>query len=128
MKLKNFYLMAAIGLAFIGWLATEARADDFYKGKTIRFIVGYAPGGGYDTYTRAIARHISKFIPGQPATVVENMEGAGSLLAANYLYNKADPDGLTVGNFNSGMVTQQALGSKGVRFDARKFGWIGSPV
>ena len=128
MKLKNFYLMAAIGLAFIGWLATEARADDFYKGKTIRFIVGYAPGGGYDTYTRAIARHISKFIPGQPATVVENMEGAGSLLAANYLYNKADPDGLTVGNFNSGMVTQQGLGSKGVRFDARKFGWVGAPV
>ena len=128
MKLKDFYLMAAMGLALIGLLATEARADDFYKGKTIRFIVGYAPGGGYDTYTRAIARHIPKFIPGQPATVVENMEGAGSLLAANYLYNKADPDGLTIGNFNSGMVTQQALGSKGVRFDARKFGWIGSPV
>ena len=128
MKLKDFYLMAAMGLALIGWLTREARADDFYKGKTIRFIVGYAPGGGYDTYTRAIARHISKFIPGHPATVVENMEGAGSLLAANYLYNKADPDGLTVGNFNSGMVTQQALGSKGVRFDARKFGWIGAPV
>jgi tripartite-type tricarboxylate transporter receptor subunit TctC len=104
------------------------RADDFYKGKTIRFIVGYAPGGGYDTYTRALARHIGKFIPGNPATVVENMEGAGSLLAANYMFNKADADGLTVGNFNSGMVTQQALGSRGVRFDARKFGWIGSPV
>jgi tripartite-type tricarboxylate transporter receptor subunit TctC len=56
------------------------------------------------------------------------MEGAGSLLAANYMFNKADADGLTVGNFNSGMVTQQALGSRGVRFDARKFGWIGSPV
>jgi tripartite-type tricarboxylate transporter receptor subunit TctC len=104
------------------------RADDFYKGKSIRFIVGYAPGGGYDTYTRALARHIGKFIPGNPATVVENMEGAGSLLAANYMFNKADADGLTVGNFNSGMVTQQALGSRGVRFDARKFGWIGSPV
>ena len=128
MKPKDFYLMAAMGLALIGLLPREARADDFYKGKNIRFIVGYAPGGGYDTYTRAIARHISKFIPGHPATVVENMEGAGSLLAANYLYNKADADGLTVGNFNSGMVTQQALGSKGVRFDARKFVWIGSAL
>jgi tripartite-type tricarboxylate transporter receptor subunit TctC len=123
-----FYLVAAMGWALIGTSPSAARADEFYKGKTIRFIVGYAPGGGYDTYTRAIARHISKFIPGHPATVVENMEGAGSLLAANYLYNKADPDGLTVGNFNSGMVTQQALGSKGVRFEARQFGWIGAPV
>jgi tripartite-type tricarboxylate transporter receptor subunit TctC len=128
MKLKDFYLMATMGLALIGLLSTEARANDFYKGKTIRFIVGYAPGGGYDTYTRAIARHIGKRIPGNPSTVVENMEGAGSLLAANYMFNKAEADGLTVGNFNSGMVTQQALGSKAVRFDARKFGWIGAPV
>jgi tripartite-type tricarboxylate transporter receptor subunit TctC len=106
----------------------QVTADDFYKGKTIRFIVGYAPGGGYDTYTRAIARHIGKFIPGNPSAVVENMEGAGSLLAANYMFNKAEADGLVVGNFNSGMVTQQALESKGVRFEARKFGWIGAPV
>jgi tripartite-type tricarboxylate transporter receptor subunit TctC len=108
--------------------ALIADADDFYKGKTIRFIVGYAPGGGYDTYTRAIARHIGNHIPGNPSAVVENMEGAGSLLAANYMFNKARADGLTVGDFNSGMVTQQALGSQGVRFDARKFGWIGAPV
>ncbi|MGB7946814.1 MAG: tripartite tricarboxylate transporter substrate-binding protein [Candidatus Binatia bacterium] len=105
-----------------------AAGDDFYNGKSLRFIVGYAPGGGYDTYTRAIARHIGRFIPGNPSAVVENMEGAGSLLAANYMFNKADPDGLTVGNFNSGMVTQQALGSRGVRFDGHKFGWIGAPV
>ncbi|HXF76401.1 MAG TPA: tripartite tricarboxylate transporter substrate-binding protein [Methylomirabilota bacterium] len=117
---------AGLGLSLIsGWSA--AAAEEFYKGKTIRFIVGYAPGGGYDTYTRAIARHIGKHIPGHPAAVVENMEGAGSLLAANYMFNKAEPDGLTIGNFNSGMVTQQALGSRGVRFDARKFGWIGAP-
>ena len=68
----------------------DASAEDFYKGKTIRFIVGYAPGGGYDTYTRAIARHIGKHIPGNPSAVVDNMEGAGSLLAANYMFNKAD--------------------------------------
>jgi tripartite-type tricarboxylate transporter receptor subunit TctC len=106
---------------------SPSHAEDFYKGKTLRFIVGYAPGGGYDTYTRAVARHIGKYIPGNPSVVVENMEGAGSLLAANYLFNKAEPDGLTVGDFNSGMVTQQALSAKGIRFDARKFGWIGAP-
>jgi tripartite-type tricarboxylate transporter receptor subunit TctC len=103
-------------------------AQDFYKGKTIRFIVGYGPGGGYDNYTRLIARHIGKHIPGNPNYVVENMEGAGSLLAANYIYNRAEPDGLTVGNWNSGMVLLQALGGKGIRFDAGKFGWIGAPL
>jgi tripartite-type tricarboxylate transporter receptor subunit TctC len=115
------------GLFFVVTLPT-AGADEFYQGKTIRFVVGYAPGGGYDTYTRAIARHMGQFIPGHPAIVVENMEGAGSLLAANYIYNKADADGLNVGNFNSGMVTQQALDARGIRFDARKFGWVGAPV
>jgi tripartite-type tricarboxylate transporter receptor subunit TctC len=102
-------------------------ADEFYKGKTVRFVVGYAPGGGYDTYTRAVARYIGGRIPGNPSIVVENMEGAGSLLAANYMFNKAEPDGLTVGNFNSGMVTQQALDARGIRFDAQKFGWVGAP-
>jgi tripartite-type tricarboxylate transporter receptor subunit TctC len=129
MKTTYFHLIVlALGLALIGTYPTAASADDFYKEKTIRFIVGYAPGGGYDTYTRASARRIGNHIPGNPAAVVENMEGAGSLLAANYMFSKAEPDGLTVGNFNSGMVTQQALGSRGVRFDARKFGWIGAPV
>lgn len=120
-------LGSAIGIVLLGFTMRVVAADDFYKGKTIRFIVGYAPGGGYDTYTRAIARHIGKHIPGNPSAVVENMEGAGSLLAANYMFNKADADGLIVGNFNSGMVTQQALNAKGVRFDARKFGWVGAP-
>jgi tripartite-type tricarboxylate transporter receptor subunit TctC len=83
MKLKHFYLMAGMASALIGFLTIDASANDFYKGKTIRFIVGYAPGGGYDTYTRAIARHIGRFIPGHPTSIVENMEGAGSLLAAN---------------------------------------------
>lgn len=127
--MKKFSVPIAIivSLVFLG-AAPKAFADGFYEGKTIRFIVGYAPGGGYDTYTRLTARHINKYIPGNPTTVVDNMEGAGSLLAANYLYSKAEPDGLTVGNWNSGMITQQALGQKGVRFDGRKFGWIGAPT
>jgi tripartite-type tricarboxylate transporter receptor subunit TctC len=126
---KYVPLALALGFALICLASLRpVAADEFYKGKTLRFIVGYAPGGGYDTYTRAVARYIGRHIPGNPSIVVENMEGAGSLLAANYMFNKAEADGLTVGNFNSGMVTQQALGSRGVRFDGRKFGWIGAPV
>ena len=102
-------------------------AQDFFKDKTIRFIVGQAAGGGYDSYTRTIARHIGKHIPGNPTAVVENMTGAGSLVAANYLYNNAKPDGLTIANWNSAFVLNQALGDSNVKFDARKFGWIGAP-
>jgi tripartite-type tricarboxylate transporter receptor subunit TctC len=124
---KKIGLPVAIIVALAFLSVSGASADEFYKGKTIRFIVGYAPGGGYDTYTRAIARHIGNHIPGNPATVVDNMEGAGSLLAANYMFSKVAGDGLTVVVFNSGMVTQQALGSRGIQFDARKFGWVGAP-
>ena len=102
-------------------------AQDFYKDKIIRFIVGQAAGGGYDTYTRTIARHMIKHIPGHPAITVENMTGAGSLVAANYIYSNAKPDGLTIANWNSAFVLNQALGDPNVRFDARKFGWIGAP-
>ena len=105
-----------------------ALAQDFYKDKTIRFIVGQAAGGGYDTYTRTIARYMGKYIPGSPTTVVDNMTGAGSLVAANYLYNNAKPDGLTIGNWNSALVFNQAMGDVNVKFDARKFGWIGAPT
>ncbi|MBI2364341.1 MAG: hypothetical protein HYV01_04965 [Deltaproteobacteria bacterium] len=115
-----------VGLVFFS-IPPKATANNFYEDKTIRFIVGFAAGGGYDTYTRAVARHISKHIPGSPATVVENMDGAGSMIAANTLYRNTEPDGLTVGIFNSALVLRQALGDRSVRFDASKFGWIGTP-
>ena len=102
-------------------------AQEFYQDKTIRFIVGQAAGGGYDTYTRTIARFIGKHIPGTPTTIVDNMTGAGSLVAANYIYNNARPDGLTVGNWNAALVFNQAMGDVNVKFDARKFGWVGAP-
>ncbi len=104
-----------------------ALAQDFYKDKTIRFIVGQAAGGGYDTYTRTIARYIGKYIPGGPTTVVDNMTGAGSLVAANYIFNNAKPDGLAIANWNSALVFNQAMGDKNVKFDARRFGWLGAP-
>ena len=106
----------------------QLSADDFYKGKTIRFVVGLAPGGGYDLSARTVGRHIGKHIPGNPTIIVENMTGAGSLIAANYTYNSGKPDGLFVGIWNSALVLRQALGDKAMRFDARKFGWVGAPT
>jgi len=117
-------MVLLFALTFAG---SVAYAEDFYKGKTIRFIVGQAPGGGYDTYVRTIARHISKHIPGNPANSVENMEGAGSLISANYVYRQAKADGLTVVNFNNSLVLQNALGDPRIKIDFRKLGWIGAP-
>ena len=128
MKTAFFYFfIVALGFAVIGGYSTGTRAEDFYKGKTIRFVVGYPPGGGYDTYARAVARYFGRHVPGNPSTVVENMDGASSLVSANHLYNKAEPDGLTVGSWNANLIMQQALNGRGIRFDARKFGWIGAP-
>ena len=99
-----YLIVLAIGLAIVVGGSTSALADDFYKGKTIRFVVGYAPGGGYDTYTRAVVRHMGKHLPGNPTPIVQNMTGGGSLIAANYIYKRAKPDGLTVGIWNSGIL------------------------
>lgn len=85
-------------------------AAPFYEGKTIRIIVGTSPGGGYDTYTRLIARHFSNHIPGKPAIIVDNMPGAGGLVSANHLFKVAKPDGLTIGHFVGGQFLQQLLG------------------
>ena len=102
--------------------------QDFYKGKTIRIIVGFAAGGGFDVYARTIARHMPKHLPGNPSMIVDNMTGAGSRLAANYLYKASAPDGLTIGNFIGSLLLQQILGDQGIEFDGRKFEWLGAPV
>ena len=108
--------------------AGAATPADFYQGKTIRIIVGLAAGGGYDLYARTLARHLGKHIPGNPAVVVENMTGAGSIIAANYLYKVARPDGLTMGHYLGGIALQQLLGKSGIEFDALKFKYIGVPA
>jgi len=100
----------------------------FYQGKTVRIIVGGSAGGGYDTYTRAIARHLGKHVSGNPTFVVENMTGAGSLIAANHVYKVARPDGLTIGHFIGGLILQHVLGKPGIEFDARKFEYLGVPA
>ena len=103
-------------------------AAPFYEGKAIRIIVGTAPGGGYDTYTRLIARHFSRYIPGNPTIIVDNMPGAGGLVSANHLFKVAKPDGLTMGHFVGGQFLQQLLGKPGIEFDALKFEYVGVPA
>lgn len=103
-------------------------ATPFYEGKAIRIIVGTAPGGGYDTYTRLIGRHFGKYIPGNPTVIIDNMPGAGGLVSANHLFKVAKPDGLTIGHFVGGQFLQQLLGKPGIEFDALKFEYIGVPA
>lgn len=122
-------MRAGAALALLCGLSGNAwSAEDFAKGKTLRFIVGASPGGGYDTYTRTAARHISKHFPGNPTPVVQNLTGAGGLIVANYLYNKVKPDGLTVGVWNNVFLLHEALGSRRVNFKGRNYGWVGAPV
>jgi tripartite-type tricarboxylate transporter receptor subunit TctC len=98
----------------------------FYQGKTIRLIVGFTPGGLYDQYARILSRFMRKHIPGNPEIIVQNMPGAGSLVASNYIYGVAKPDGLTLGMVSSGVYLDQLLGKQEVTYDVRKFVWIGS--
>ena len=117
------------GLIVLAGLCVHAvHAQSFYTGKTVRLIVGASAGGGLDTYARAVARHLGKHIPGNPVVIVENMTGAGGLVAANHLSRVARPDGLTVGHFLGSLLLGQALGQPGIEFDARKFEYVGAAV
>jgi tripartite-type tricarboxylate transporter receptor subunit TctC len=129
MKNKLIRLFAAsIALAAFAPLAVTLAADDeFYRGKVIRVVVGFSAGGGFDTYARLVARYMGKYIPGGPTMVVENMTGAGSLIAANHIYKVARPDGLTIGSFNGNQILGQLVGAQGINFDARKMKWMGAP-
>ena len=118
------------GLAFVTIGAVATRADDvadFYRGKQIDIVVGSAPGGGYDIYTRLLAQHMPKFVPGNPVINVRYMPGAASLRATNYLYASAPKDGTVIGTFGRDMAVIGLLGGNpNVQFDARKFTWLGS--
>ena len=104
----------------------QGQDSAFYKDKTIRIIVGFTSGGLYDQYARLLARHMGKYIPGNPNIIVQNMPGAGSLTATNYIYSVAKPDGLTLGMPGSGIYLDQLLGRKEATFDVAKLGWLGS--
>ncbi len=119
-------IVGVLVLVGVGWCAS-ARPQDVFKDKTLTFIVGYSPGGTYDQYTRLIARHISKYLPGNPTRIVENMPGAGGIITANHLYNRARPDGLTIAAWASPLILQQIMGNPAIKFDGRKVGWVGIP-
>ncbi|MBI4524774.1 MAG: hypothetical protein HY695_13305 [Deltaproteobacteria bacterium] len=120
-------LWAAVALAF-AVTGSASGQDSFYKGKTLRIIVATSPGGGYDTYSRVIARHFGRHIPGNPTVAVENMPGAAQMIGANHVYKISKPDGLTIGHFIGGLFLQQLLGKPGIEFDAAKFGYVGVPA
>jgi tripartite-type tricarboxylate transporter receptor subunit TctC len=101
--------------------------DNFFQGKSIRVIRGGQPGDLYDLWARLIANHLGKYIPANPSIVVQNMPGAGSVIAANYIYGVAKPDGLTIGSINPAIYMDQLIGRKEVQFDWAKFNWIGTP-
>lgn len=124
-------LAGAAALIIGGTMADPANAqsiEEFYKGNTIKLIIGYSAGGGYDVYARAVGRLIHKHIPGNPTIVPQNMTGAGSRRAANYLYNLAPKDGSVIGTVGQAMPLDQAMGQKGVQYDAAKFNWIGNTI
>jgi tripartite-type tricarboxylate transporter receptor subunit TctC len=106
-------------------LSAHAQAP-FFQGKTIRIVVGFTPGGFYDRWARLLARHMPKYIPGNPEIIVQNMPGASSLIAANHVYNVAKPDGLTVLMPSNNIYLDQLVGRGEVKFDVRKFSWIGT--
>lgn len=128
MKWTHYCLVLFSFTALVtGYSAVDAQEPSF-EGKTIRIVVGFSAGGGFDAYARAIARHIGRHLPGKPSVIVDNMPGAGSLVAANHIYNQAKPDGLTIGHFIGGLIMGQLFGNPGTQFDAQKFEWIGAPA
>ena len=124
------FILALLSLAFlllealIAW--AYAQTQPFYQGKTVRIIVGSSTGGLYDLWARLFAKHMTKYIPGNPDMIVQNMPGAGGLAATNYLYGNVKPDGLTLGMFQGHRYMQQLTGAAEVQFDLRKFNWIGT--
>ncbi len=124
-------LMASISVIAATASFPTAASDNvsrFYSGKSIQLAIGYGVGGGYDAYARALARHMGRHIPGNPNIVPQNMPGAGSRVAANWLYNVASKDGSAMAMVGQNTPLDQALREKGIQFDAAKFNWIGNPI
>jgi len=124
-------LPIAAGVTMLASTGIPARADsvaDFYRGRQIQLVIGYEVGGGYDVYARLVAQFMGKHIPGNPTFVPQNMEGAGSRRASNWLYNVAPKDGSVLGVVAQTTPLDQALRQSGVQFDAGKFNWIGNPI
>jgi len=127
MRRLSLWCLCGIALAFS--ILDQAKADpvaDFYRGRNVNLYIGYSVGGGYDNYARVLARHMGNHIPGNPSILPQNMPGAGSLRALNYLYNAAPKDGSAIGMFGRGLAMEPLIGSSPTQFDARKLIWLGS--
>jgi tripartite-type tricarboxylate transporter receptor subunit TctC len=126
-------LLLGLGAAQAGAQSSRQAFDEkavasFYRGKTVRIIVGFSAGGGYDQYSRLIGRHFSKYIPGNPAIVVDNMAGAGRIIAANHTFNAVPKDGTVIGNISGPIILEQLFGNPAIQFDMAKFRYLGVPV
>jgi tripartite-type tricarboxylate transporter receptor subunit TctC len=129
MILRNWFLSLNLAMALLAQSAIAAQpaapkagfdekaVADFYRNKTVRIVVGFSAGGGYDQYSRLIARHLSKFIPGNPNVLVDNMAGAGSIIAANHTFNAAPKDGTVIGNISGPIILEQLFGNPAIQFD-----------
>ncbi|HEY6703092.1 MAG TPA: hypothetical protein VI010_03280 [Xanthobacteraceae bacterium] len=128
MRRRQTLLLALCAFAVTG--AAGSKADtvaDFYKGKAVTVVVSSSAAGGYDTLARALARHIGKHVPGNPAFIVRNMPGAGGMTATNFLYNNADKDGSVIGLVQNNTPFEPLFGTKEARYDPVRFNWLGSP-
>jgi len=130
MSARKRHCFAAFSVAFAALMPAPLCADpveDFYKGKQIKIVTGASAGDGYDLWSRFLARHMGRHIPGRPSIIVQNMPGAGTLTAANYIFSVAARDGTIMGSFSRSLPSQAVLDRPNIRFDPRQFGWIGSP-
>jgi tripartite-type tricarboxylate transporter receptor subunit TctC len=124
--MKRMLIVASLGVLLKCVTPALGQGADFYPGKQIDLYIGYSVGGGYDIYARILARHLGKHLPGRPVVVPKNMEGAGSLRLANWLYQAAPKDGTAFGTIGRGIAFDPLLGGQGAQFKATQFGWIGS--
>src|SRR3954453_24136841 len=115
-----------IALTLLAASVSSAQAEEYFKGKTIRLVVGTPPGGGYDTYGRLVARHLHDYLPGHPTVIAVNMAGVSGMNAVSWLYTQAPRDGSTIATFNKSMPFYQALGQQGANFKTEELSWIGS--
>ena len=122
----RWFFFALLASMFCAPALAADQVETFYRGKSMRMVIGYSSGGGYDAFARMLARFMGRHIPGEPTLVAQNMPGAGSLLATNWLYNAAPRDGTVIAAINRGIAFEPLTGGQGVQFEPLKFGWLGS--